>query len=313
MTDHARALPTGEQHHLHRAGAAGVVTATVTELAASLRSLRVGGRALVHEYAAHLPPPGGAGIVLVPWPNRVAGARWELDGEEQVLDVTEPTTGNASHGLLRNTGYRVVARAESAVTLAAPVFPQHGWPFHLDTTVEYALTEDGLRVTHTVVNHSSRPAPVAVGAHPYLRVGDTPVEDLVVTVDAAAYLETDERGIPVGERPVDAATDLRAGMRLGDARLDTAYTQLGIPRDGVRRHRLTAPSGEGTELWAEETFGYVQVYTNRRFPTDDGPGLAVAVEPMTAPPDALNSGTGLARLEPGHPWSVSWGVRPTLP
>lgn len=64
------------------------MSAVVTELTA-LRSLRVGGVAVVQEYAAELgPPPGGAGIVLVPWPNRVAAARWTFDGVEQRLDVT---------------------------------------------------------------------------------------------------------------------------------------------------------------------------------------------------------------------------------
>src|SRR3712207_2457129 len=93
-------LPTGEQFALRRETPGGEVTATVTELAASLRALRVRGVPLVTEYPDDLAPPGGAGIVLVPWPNRVAGARWVLDGEEQLLDTTEPSTGNASHGLL---------------------------------------------------------------------------------------------------------------------------------------------------------------------------------------------------------------------
>ncbi len=296
--------PTGEQHQLRR----GDVTATVTQLAASLRSVRVDEMALVDEYPDDLVAPGGSGIVLVPWPNRVADARWQLDGEVQQLDVTEPSKGNASHGLLRNTGYTVVDRSAEALTLAAGVFPQHGWPFRLDTTVTYALTDDGITVTHEVVNRSPAPAPVAVGAHPYLRVGDTPVEELLLTVAASSYLETDERGIPVQWHPVGEEQDLREGRRLGEVRLDTCYTGLGL-EDGRHRHRLRTPSGDSAELWTEEAFGYVQVYTNLRYP---GPGttrLALAVEPMTAPPDALNSGDGLVRLGPGETWSASWGLR----
>src|SRR3954452_7084125 len=121
-------LPTGQQHQLRRSGRSGGVTAVVTELGASLRSLRVGGAALVQEYPDDLPPPRAAGIVLVPWPNRVAEARGVLDGAEQLLDVTEPATGNALHGLLRNTGYAVDELSEEAVTLIASVFPQHGYP-----------------------------------------------------------------------------------------------------------------------------------------------------------------------------------------
>jgi aldose 1-epimerase len=41
------------------------------------------------------------------------------------------------------------------------------------------------------------------------------------------------------------------------------------------------------------------------------PGLAVAVEPMTAPPDALNSGQSLIWLEPGESSEGSWGLRYT--
>ncbi len=301
--------PTGEQHHLIRAGPEGEVTATVAELAASLRTLRVAGAAVVQEYPDHLPPPSGAGIVLVPWANRVGGARWVLDGAEQLLDVTEPDKGNATHGLLRNTGYTVVDRSESALTLAATVFPQHGYPFHLGTTVRYELAEDGVRVTHTLLNLGSDRAPVAVGCHPYLRVGDVPVEDLRVTVRADTYLEVDERQVPVAAHPVTGTDrDLRDGARVGEVDLDTTYTDLHAV-DGIRRHRLEAPDGTATELWADAAFGHVQVYTKRGFPRPDGPGLAVALEPMTAAPDALNNGAGLVWLGPGDTWSVSWGLR----
>ena len=35
---------------------------------------------------------------------------------------------------------------------------------------------------------------------------------------------------------------------------------------------------------------------------------AIAVEPMTAPADALNSGLGLRWIEPGASWSGHWGI-----
>ena len=90
--------------------------------------------------------------------------------------------------------------------------------------------------------------------------------------------------------------------------LDTAFTDLQVV-DGAHRHRLHAPAGDSTELWTDPAFGYVHVYTNRRFPGGDGVTSAVAVEPMTAPADALNSGEGLLRLDPGASWSATWGLR----
>jgi aldose 1-epimerase len=303
-------LPTGEQHHLRSEGAFGPVTATVVELAAGIRSLTVGGVDLVQDYAADSLPSWGSGIVLVPWPNRVAGARWtDDDGKTQQLDITEPSRGNAIHGLLRNTGYRVTDRSDGAITLTAPVFPQHGYPFHLDTSVRYELGEDGITVTHGIRNAGDRPAPVGIGAHPFLRVGDTPMRDLTVTVHAGTYFEVDDRQIPVAEHPVAGTEyDLTQGRPLAGARFDTPFADVELV-DGLARHRLTAPGGAAVELWGSEDFRFTQVFTTSRYVSPSGVIDAVAIEPMTCAPDALNSRRGLRMLEPGEQWVTSWGIR----
>jgi aldose 1-epimerase len=79
--------------------------------------------------------------------------------------------------------------------------------------------------------------------------------------------------------------------------------------DGTSTHRLTAPDGRFVELWQDESFGYVQVFTTRSFPTEAREGLAIAVEPMTAPPNAFNSGLGVRWLEPNDDVSMTWGIR----
>jgi aldose 1-epimerase len=300
---------TGEQFHLRHVGAAGESTAIVTELAASLRRLVLDGVESVESHSADVLPPMGSGLVLVPWPNRIADARWQWHEKTQQLDITEPATGNAIHGLLRNTAYRLTSSSESAVTLSATVFPQHGYPFLLDTSVEYALGDDGLTVTHTLVNRASDPAPVAVGAHPYLRVGAVPVDELVLTVDASTQFEVDARSIPTAEVSLDgSAADLRGGRRVGELAIDHGFGGVTLTA-GRSSHSLTAPDGSRTELWGDEHFGFVQVYTPKNFPRESGPGYAVAIEPMTAPANAFNSGRGLHWLEPGESWSVSWGIR----
>ncbi len=306
---------TGEQHVLTREGTGGTVTATVAELAASLRRLVVDGVELVQDYPADALPSQASGIVLVPWPNRVRDGRWTLRERQgpgssvQQLDLTEPSKGNASHGLLRNTGYAVTALEESAVTLSARVFPQHGWPFHLDTSVRYELVDDGLLVTHGIRNTGDAAAPVGIGCHPFLRVGDVPMRELTVTVRADRMLTTDERSLPTGERPVEGSDrDPRAGLPLAGVDLDTTYTGLAAAEDGRVRHRLTAPSGEGVELHADPAFAWAQVFTSTVYEGPDGRTDAVAIEPMTCPPDALNSGDGLVVLQPDEQWIVDWGL-----
>jgi aldose 1-epimerase len=62
-------------------------------------------------------------------------------------------------------------------------------------------------------------------------------------------------------------------------------------------------------LWGDESFTYVQVFTSRKLATRPAGAAALAVEPMTAPANALNTGRGLRWLEPGETWKAEWGIR----
>ena len=61
-------------------------------------------------------------------------------------------------------------------------------------------------------------------------------------------------------------------------------------------------------VWADEHWKYVQLFTG-----DDKPDVArraIAVEPMTCPPNAFRTGTDVIRLEPGGRFNGRWGIRP---
>ncbi|WP_207454129.1 aldose 1-epimerase family protein [Desertivibrio insolitus] len=297
---------TGEQFELTR----GNVRAIVSQVGAALRTLQVGGVDVIEPHPETSTPPFGNGTVLVPWPNRVRDGKWQLDGIDQQLVLTEPARLNALHGLLTYAPYTQVERTESSVTLAATIYPQAGWPFLLDTTVTYELTDDGIRVTHGASNPGDVEAPFAVGTHPFFRIGDVRTEDLTLTVLADSVIEVDERLNPTGEvPPVDGTKyDLREGRRLGGVILDTAFADVHA-EDGATAW-LEAPDGRRVSLLQDPTeWPWMQVFTTRLWPRHDGRGLAVAIEPMTAPPNALVSGLGLRWLRTGDSWSGSWGVR----
>jgi len=295
--------PTGTQFTI----TSGPVTAVVTEVGAGLRALTVGERALVETFPEDVRPARGMGAVLLPWPNRTAGGRWTHGGAVQQLALTEPSTGNAIHGLLRHVLYRAGEQAADAITLHAVVPVQPGWPVPLDTSVRYAVDGEGLTVTHTVRNVGSGPVPFGVGAHPYLRAGDADTDACLLTVAASTSIPLDG-GLPAGPVvPVPAALDLRGERLVGELDLDHAFGGCAPAADDTLvRHRLAAPDGGVTELWAEPVFAFAQVFTP---PTLVGRGRAVAVEPMTCPPDALNSGEGLVTIGPGETWTGSWGIR----
>ncbi|GHD47888.1 galactose mutarotase [Mycetocola manganoxydans] len=297
---------TGEQFDLRReTSSGGTVEATITQVAAGIRRLRVHGVDIMPPYDESRPRPLGSGMILVPWPNRVRDGRWMLDGSQQQLALTEPAKNNASHGLLRFSPYSVGASTGSTLRLEATVFPQTGYPFLLDTAVTYRLVDTGIEVTHTITNGSDAAAPVAIGAHPFFTIGDVAPEELTVRVNVTTRFESDDRSLPIGEVPVDGRYDLRGGVRLGDLELDTGFGGA-VMHDGISEHSIAAPDGRRVTVWGDDNFAYWQVFTTELYP---GQSKAVAIEPMTAPADALNSGTGLRWLAPGATWEASWGVR----
>ena len=289
-------------------------TATIATLAAALTSLVVDGRELSERTPPTRIPSHGNGIVLAPWPNRVRESKWVHEGVVQQLDVTDPIRGNAIHGLLRNTAYRVLSRDEASVELGATIYPQHGWPFLLETSVRYELGEQDLTVTHRARNIGTVQTPWAVGAHPYFRVGEAPLEKVMIEVRGMRYLELDAASVPVAEHPVEPGSelDLREPRLLGELDLNVAYVGVETGNGGVAA--LTAPDGARLVLWQDAAYAWLQVFTPRDFPhvAADGsetPALAVALEPMSAAPNALNTGEGLAWLAAGESWEASWGVR----
>ncbi|GAB3493731.1 aldose 1-epimerase family protein [Amycolatopsis cihanbeyliensis] len=297
------ANPTGEQFELTM----GRARAVVTEVGAGLRAFEVGGTPYLETFDPADRPPKGAGQVLLPWPNRTKDARWTHQGEEQQLEVTEPARGNAIHGLTRHREWTLLEHAESSITMAIDIEDEPGWPVPLRAQITYALAPRELTVTHEVRNTGEQEVGFGVGTHPYLRIGDLPTDDLTLTLPASRvrpYLA--EEQLPYAEEQDVEGTeyDLRAGRPLAELDLDTAFGGLAPGEDG-RHHHLLTHGGTALEVWTDPDFGWVQVFT-----PDDlvGRGRAVAIEPMTCPADALNSGTDLITLAAGESWQGSWGI-----
>jgi aldose 1-epimerase len=283
---------------------AGRYAADVATVGASLRRLTADGRDLVVPFAEDEVRPLYRGVVLVPWPNRVVDGRYAFRGAAQQLALTEPDRGHALHGLACWNDYRVVSRERDAVVLETEVVAQVGYPHRLRVQAGYRLGEDGLTTTVTAVNTGPTAAPYGASGHPYLVGGEGRVDDWTLELAAASVLEVDpDRLVPRGLADVAGGPfDFAAPRRIGDLFIDHAFTGLG----GFRA-RVTAADGHGAELVWDRAAPWVQVHTgDRPEPEYDRAGLAV--EPMTCPPDAFNSGTDLVVLEPGESHSVAWTI-----
>ncbi|MFN8194304.1 MAG: aldose 1-epimerase family protein [Nocardioidaceae bacterium] len=302
--------PSGEQFEI----AAGGYRAVVTECGATLRSFAYGDRALLDGFGAHEMASAGRGQLLAPWVNRIRDGRYELDGSSFQLALTEVARRNASHGLVRWAAWSLEERTANSVSLVCRLMAQSGYPWTLDLHALFDVSADGLTVTVTATNQSGSEAPYAVGAHPYLRVGDGPVDGLELTLPAGTRLLTDpERKLPTGTEPVDGTEfDFRASRPIRATVLDHAFTDLVRDAQGRATTVLLDPAtGDGVALWVDERHHWIQVYSGEESPATARRSLAV--EPMTAPPDAFNSGTDLVRLapagSPGDEHSASWGIR----
>jgi aldose 1-epimerase len=245
----------------------------------------------------------------VPWPNRIRDGHYLFEGAAQQLALSEPARHNASHGLVRWVAWSLVAHRPDHITLAYRLMAQTGYPWTLDLEVGYALGPDGLTVTQSATNRSATAAPYASGAHPYLLAGAGPVDGWTVEVPATVRVLSDaERLLPTGSEEVAGTPyDLRGPRPLGDLVLNHAFGGLTRGADGRATARLVAPEGTGVELWVDERHGWLMVYT-----ADDVPATArrsLAVEPMTAPADAFNSGVDVVSLGPDERFSAAWGIR----
>lgn len=276
--------------------AAGGYTAEISERGAALRSLRHGGRDLVTSWPEGGPVPYFAGTLLAPWPNRVGGGRYSFAGEDHQLELSEPERGNAIHGLVAAADWRVVewlaAEEDHAfVRLAHTITPAPGYPFTVELRVLHRLDAHGLTTTVTATNIGDRAAPYGCGPHPWLLGGD----DDTLHVPAAQVLVTDAALLPKSLAGVSGTPyDFREPRPLGGTVLDHAFTGLTAGETRVGGTRVT---------WDPATLPWVQVCTG-----DQLGYQGVAVEPMTCPADAFNSGTDLVVLEPGGSHEASWTI-----
>jgi aldose 1-epimerase len=302
--------PSGEQYEISGGG----YRAVVTECGAGLRLLEYDGQQLVAGYGLDAMAPSGSGQLLLPWPNRIQDGTYTFEGTEHRLALSEPARSNASHGLTRWCSWTLEEQTEHSVSLVYRLMAQKGYPWTVDLHALYDLSADGLTVTVTATNLSASAAPFAQGAHPYLSVGEDGIDGWELTLPATTRVTVDDRLIPTGRSVLaDTGYDFRTARPLKGIALDTAFTDLSRGPDGRVEVSLHNPSADrGVVLWMDDRHRWVQVYTG-----DDLGGerarRAVAVEPMTAPPNAFRSGEDLVVLAPagadGDEHSSSWGIR----
>lgn len=301
-----RAVPlTGAQHEIQ----AGDYRASVTELGAGLRTLSHKGRALITGFEPDQLPPHSAGQLLSPWPNRVDGGKYEFERKTHQLELSEPARGNAIHGLTRWASWKPAAHISHEITLTHVLLGRPGYPFCLELSVSYRLdAADGLQVAVMATCVGQQPAPYGTGCHPYLTTGAVLIDGCELELPAAQWQPVDDRGIPTGP-PKDvtgSAFDFRSRRPIGDAKLDNPLASLSRDEAGRAWARLADDRVE-VGLWAGPGYDWLQVFTGDSLEPEHR-RRALAIEPMTCPPNAFVTGDDLLTLAPGDSVTHTWGI-----
>jgi galactose mutarotase-like enzyme len=239
--------------------------------------------------------------LLHPWANRLGGRAYAAGGvrvDLRRLDLPTDEAGLPIHGNLLGAPFVVehVDRARVVASLDYGTRPDllRAFPFPHVLTVDARVdAAEGLRVTTAVRATGRRPVPISFGWHPYLRLPGSRRREWVLNVPPCEQLRLDARRLPTGERTRQPATR----RRLGEETLDDLFV-LG----GDRTFVLRAPDHE-LQLTFDDHYPFVQLYAppRRQF---------VAVEPMTAPIDALRR-AATPMCAPGDVFRATFAMRVT--
>ncbi len=294
---------SGEQWTISYAGN----DAVIASVGGGVRQFSVDGVPYVDGYGDDELAFGSAGHTLAPWPGRLDRGEYTFESQTHRLPWNDPDNQCALHGLVGWLRWHAADVTDSSVTVECNLPAQPGYPFPLVLRTRWSVGPYGLRAAHMVSNVGGTPCPFGLGVHPYLTLPQGNPSSWNLRVPGKQQLVTDERMIPTGETTTAAFTE---ATTIGDNVLDTTYGELDRDEDRNARVSLTTQDNSyGVDVWVDESFGWLQVYTGDTLDGDHR-RRSVAVEPMTCPPNAFNSGTGLVTLLPGELWSGTWGIQP---
>jgi aldose 1-epimerase len=233
---------------------------------------------------AYFDDPAYLGIVVGRYGNRIAGARFELDGASHRLSANEGV--NHLHGGHLGFGRRlwqVLDHADDRLALGyrSPA-GEEGYPGNLDIRATYQLQGRRLRLELEAACDAA--TPFNPTHHPYWNLaGDpaVPAAAQCLQVPASGYLPVDPDLIPLGEVARVAGTpfDFRTARSL-DAAAAAGHPQL--EQSGGYDHCLVLdePREAGATLYSPHS------------------GIAMAIH-CDAPALQLYGGQGLDRQHPG--------------
>ena len=202
-------------------------TVTISDYGATILSFNVAGKNIVGGFDtldAYMNDDSHQGAIIGRVANRIAGARFAMDGKEYKL--SENNGKNCLHGGV-GFDFRLWTVKEYSDTRIVLEYVsedgEEGFPSRLDVTVSYTLSDTNLIIDYKAIPNGK--TPISLTNHAYFNLngfgGDILDHRLVIYSDS--YTEVGEDLIPTGNRPAVIGTpfDFKAPHLIGERIADT--------------------------------------------------------------------------------------------
>ena len=244
------------------------------------------------DFKTNVTAKGFKSCKLSPFACRINNANYTFDEKDYTIEKFL-LNGSALHGLLYGAPFTVTKtwtgeKSAGVVLLHQYTGTDKGYPFIYDCEVVYELKPaNELTITTTVINKDESAIPVQDGWHPYFTFGGN-IDDLQLEFQSKEMVEFNEALIPTGKLlPYQEFGSLK---KIGDTFFDNCFTvnfaecqPMCVLRDKAQKIQL--------EIYPDKSYPYLQIYTppHRK---------SIAIENLSAAPDAFNNGMGLIKLAP---------------
>jgi len=231
---------------------------------------------------------------LSPFACRIPGGKYLYDGEAFEFEQ-KFMDGTAIHGLLYNKPFKMV-NSFADEQRASVAFRYHykeeddGYPFDYTCEIRYTLMpQNMLQLQTTIINLDDLPIPMSDGWHPYFQLGGK-VNDWLLYFGANAMLEFDDKLVPTGKLlPYDT---FNQPVPIGDTLLDNCFVLNGDESYAACTLR-NETAGLQLNFFPDTSYPFLQIFIpdHRK---------SIAIENLSAAPNAFNNKIGLLMLQPRH-------------
>lgn len=230
---------------------------------------------------------------LSPFVCRLAGSKYSVNEEQYTIDKFS-LGDEAIHGLLYDAVFTITdygADENAAIVTLQYDYTKtnEGYLFKYSCIVIYRLESKGKLSVETIVQNNAADAmPLCDGWHPYFTLG-CKADELLMKINSNRMLEFNSRLLPTGK--IIAYDKFQQPELIAGINLDNCFllNENDLPACTLRNNAF----GLQLTILPEKSYPYLQLY----IPPHRN---SIAIENLSAAPDAFNNKMGLVMLQPGQ-------------